>query len=150
MPSIASSPSSLPFRLSRRCNPLNTPAMYCGMQLFPTPHPKQRSLVCMGASNAASTSTSAPEEPPSANPSSNRSHETDYVIIGSGIGGLCCAALLARYGYAVTVLESHYLPGGAAHSFDIQVRMACSWGMLLAAAVAIFQPHPPTNAGLPI
>eukprot|EP00884_Botryococcus_braunii_P008504 jgi/Botrbrau1/17655/Bobra.0166s0083.1 len=44
--------------------------------------------------------------------------ETDVVIIGSGIGGLCCGALLARYGYRVTVCESHYLPGGAAHSFE--------------------------------
>eukprot|EP00882_Tetradesmus_deserticola_P013524 GHRQ01014357.1.p1 GENE.GHRQ01014357.1~~GHRQ01014357.1.p1 ORF type:complete len:420 (+),score=78.47 GHRQ01014357.1:84-1343(+) len=49
----------------------------------------------------------------------NRSHDTDYVVIGSGIGGLCCGALLARYGYRVTVVESHYLPGGAAHSFQV-------------------------------
>ena len=33
--------------------------------------------------------------------------------------GLCCAGLLARYGYRVTVVESHYLPGGAAHSFEV-------------------------------
>jgi len=39
-------------------------------------------------------------------------------IIGSGIGGLCCGALLARYGYGVTVCESHVVPGGAAHSFE--------------------------------
>ncbi|PRW44458.1 carotene isomerase [Chlorella sorokiniana] len=58
-------------------------------------------------------------QPPAAS-SRDRSHETDVVIIGSGIGGLCCAALLARYGYSVTVLESHYLAGGAAHSFEIQ------------------------------
>ncbi|CAG9460320.1 unnamed protein product [Pedinophyceae sp. YPF-701] len=44
--------------------------------------------------------------------------ETDYVVIGSGFGGLCCAALLAKYGNSVTVLESHYLPGGCAHSFE--------------------------------
>lgn len=44
--------------------------------------------------------------------------ETDYVVVGSGIGGLCCAALLARYGQKVTVCEAHYLPGGAAQSFD--------------------------------
>ncbi|ELR98164.1 NAD(P)/FAD-dependent oxidoreductase [Gloeocapsa sp. PCC 73106] len=43
---------------------------------------------------------------------------TDVVIIGSGVGGLCCGALLARYGYGVTVCESHSLPGGAAHSFE--------------------------------
>ncbi|EFJ44494.1 hypothetical protein VOLCADRAFT_64714 [Volvox carteri f. nagariensis] len=49
----------------------------------------------------------------------NRSHETDFVVIGSGIGGLCCAALLAKYGYKVTVCESHYLAGGAAHSFEV-------------------------------
>jgi len=45
--------------------------------------------------------------------------EVDYVVIGSGIGGLSCAALLGYYGYSVTVLESHYLPGGCAHSFTL-------------------------------
>ncbi len=43
--------------------------------------------------------------------------QTDVVIIGSGIGGLCCAALLAHYGLQVTVCESHTLVGGAAHGF---------------------------------
>eukprot|EP01035_Chromulina_nebulosa_P004156 gene4156-5679_t len=43
---------------------------------------------------------------------------SDYVVIGSGIGGLSCAALLSYYGYSVTVLESHYLPGGVAHTFE--------------------------------
>jgi ribulose 1,5-bisphosphate synthetase/thiazole synthase len=37
-------------------------------------------------------------------------HEADYVVIGSGIGGLSAAALLSYYGYSVIVLESHYLP----------------------------------------
>ncbi len=47
------------------------------------------------------------------------SHEaTDVVVIGSGIGGLSCAALLARYGFDVTVCESHSIPGGAAHAFE--------------------------------
>lgn len=44
----------------------------------------------------------------------------DVVVIGSGIGGLCCAALLARYGFEVVVCESHNLPGGAAHAFQRQ------------------------------
>ncbi|MGB3300738.1 MAG: NAD(P)/FAD-dependent oxidoreductase [Phormidesmis sp.] len=43
---------------------------------------------------------------------------TDFVIIGSGIGGLCCAALLAHYGKKVIVCESHTLLGGAAHGFE--------------------------------
>ena len=46
------------------------------------------------------------------------SKTVDVVVIGSGIGGLCCAALLAKYGYRVTVCESHSIAGGAAHSFE--------------------------------
>ncbi|MFQ4138220.1 phytoene desaturase family protein [Nodosilinea sp. PGN35] len=42
----------------------------------------------------------------------------DVIIVGSGIGGLCCGALLARYGYSVTVCESHTIAGGAAHGFE--------------------------------
>jgi phytoene dehydrogenase-like protein len=42
------------------------------------------------------------------------------VIIGSGVGGLCCGGILARYGEDVLVLESHDIPGGAAHSFDVK------------------------------
>ncbi|MFB2922617.1 phytoene desaturase family protein [Aerosakkonema funiforme] len=43
---------------------------------------------------------------------------TEVVVIGSGIGGLSCAAILARYGINVTVVESHSIAGGAAHSFE--------------------------------
>ncbi|KAF6167034.1 hypothetical protein GIB67_041289 [Kingdonia uniflora] len=46
--------------------------------------------------------------------------EADVIVIGSGIAGLCCAGLLARYQKDVIVLESHDLPGGAAHSFQIK------------------------------
>ncbi len=43
----------------------------------------------------------------------DRSHATDVVVIGSGIGGLSCAAMLSSaYGRDVTVLESHAIPGG--------------------------------------
>lgn len=47
-----------------------------------------------------------------------KDNQTDIVVIGSGIGGLSCAALLARYGLNVTVCESHSIPGGAAHAFE--------------------------------
>jgi carotene isomerase len=46
------------------------------------------------------------------------SDATDVVVIGTGIGGLSCAALLARYGLQVTACESHSAAGGAAHAFE--------------------------------
>ncbi len=44
----------------------------------------------------------------------------DIVVVGSGVSGLSCAALLARYGFNVIVCESHSIPGGAAHAFERQ------------------------------
>jgi phytoene dehydrogenase-like protein len=46
--------------------------------------------------------------------------KSDIVVIGSGVGGLSCAALLARYGFEVIVCESHAIAGGAAHGFERQ------------------------------
>jgi phytoene dehydrogenase-like protein len=40
------------------------------------------------------------------------------VIIGSGLGGLCCGAYLSKFGVPVTVVEQHDIPGGYATSFD--------------------------------
>jgi len=42
----------------------------------------------------------------------------DILVIGAGIGGLTTAALLARAGYSVLVLEGHIEPGGCASSFE--------------------------------
>ena len=45
-------------------------------------------------------------------------HSPDVIVVGSGIGGLCAANILSRvYKKRVLVLESHYIPGGCAHTF---------------------------------
>src|SRR5580658_7799581 len=42
----------------------------------------------------------------------------DAIVIGSGMGGLTAASLLARHaGQRVLVLERHYMPGGFTHVF---------------------------------
>ena len=43
--------------------------------------------------------------------------ETETIVIGSGLAGLSCAALLTHSGYNVTVLESHDTLGGCAHGW---------------------------------
>lgn len=42
----------------------------------------------------------------------------DALVIGSGIGGLSVAALLAKSGRKVLVLERHYVAGGFTHTFS--------------------------------
>ncbi len=44
--------------------------------------------------------------------------EYPTMIIGAGLGGLCCGAYLAREGVPVTIVEQHDIPGGYATAFD--------------------------------
>ena len=42
------------------------------------------------------------------------------IVIGGGIGGLSAAAILAKKGLDVTVLEAQVYPGGSAGTFHYQ------------------------------
>jgi len=44
--------------------------------------------------------------------------EYDVIIVGSGIGGLTCGALLSKRGYKILVLEQHHQVGGYCSSFE--------------------------------
>jgi all-trans-retinol 13,14-reductase len=46
-----------------------------------------------------------------------KDQQFDAIIIGSGLGGLTAAALLAKSKKKVLILEKHYVPGGFTHTF---------------------------------
>ena len=54
---------------------------------------------------------------PSARATDTPDNQWDALVIGSGLGGLSCAAAFARQGFKVLVLEQHHKPGGYATSF---------------------------------
>lgn len=64
----------------------------------------------------------------------------DVVVIGSGIGGLSCAALLTRLGRKVCVLEQHYTAGGFTHSYE---REGYEWDVGVHYIGEVHKPHAP-------
>ncbi len=62
----------------------------------------------------------------------------DVIVIGSGIGGLCCAALLTRLGRKVCVLEQHYTAGGFTHSYE---REGYEWDVGVHYVGEVHKPH---------
>lgn len=60
------------------------------------------------------------------------------VVIGSGIGGLSAAAILAKEGRRVLVLERHYTAGGFTHSFT---RRGYEWDVGIHYLGEVHRPH---------
>lgn len=48
----------------------------------------------------------------------NAKDKYDVIIIGAGMGGLTCGALLAKEGLSALVVEQHSIPGGCCTSFQ--------------------------------
>ncbi|MBW2244508.1 MAG: NAD(P)/FAD-dependent oxidoreductase [Deltaproteobacteria bacterium] len=46
--------------------------------------------------------------------------DLDAIVIGSGMSGLTCAAVLSRTGQRVLVVEQHYVVGGGSHMFQLR------------------------------
>ena len=65
----------------------------------------------------------------------------DTIVIGSGMGGMTTAAMLASFGERVLVLEQHYVPGGYTHMFK---RQGYSWDVGVH-AVGEVTPHTMTG-----
>jgi all-trans-retinol 13,14-reductase len=62
----------------------------------------------------------------------------DCIVIGSGIGGLCSAALQAKLGRRVCVLEQHYTAGGFTHSYE---RKGFEWDVGVHYIGEVHKPH---------
>jgi phytoene dehydrogenase-like protein len=63
------------------------------------------------------------------------------IVVGSGIGGLCCGALLSAHNVSVTLVESHSHLGGAAHAFPMN-GYSCDSGPSLWAGCAVPSTNP--------
>ncbi len=80
-------------------------------------------MACVAAASSLANWKFAGAAPP---PPSDNSY--DAIIVGAGLGGLSCAAHLARHGFKTLLLEQYRIPGGYATSFVREVvghRFSC-------------------------
>ncbi len=80
--------------------------------------PSSRALTLKGHLPSSPSSPLYSSSSSSSNISDEDVEETDVVVIGSGFGGLCCAALTSKYNLNTICVEAHDTAGGVAHSFS--------------------------------
>ncbi len=70
----------------------------------------------------------------------------DVAVIGAGIGGLSSAAILnSNYGIQTEVFESHYHPGGCAHSFPMKSKQGATYNFDAGPTILLGCSGPPYN-----
>jgi predicted NAD/FAD-binding protein len=78
---------------------------------------------------------------------SNMLEEVDVCIIGSGLGGLCAAAILnTLYDKTVAVYESHDVAGGCAHAFTRRSKSGVAFTFDSGLTILLGCSSPPLNA----
>ena len=96
---------------------MRTAVVLCSLQCAAALQPATTTRRTNAASGAPTTRRMTAT---SATSGAATSDEWDAVVVGSGIGGLSCAAILANAGKRVLVCEAHDRAGGVAHDYEVQ------------------------------
>ena len=87
-------------------------SLQCAAALQPTTTTRRMNAASGAPTTRRMTATSATS-------GAATSDDWDAIVVGSGIGGLSCAAILATAGKRVLVCEAHDRPGGVAHDYEV-------------------------------
>ena len=84
----------------------------------PTPFTRRHSWSTTTPFSASSLAAKIKSDDFPASDNDNNPPLVDVIVVGSGLAGLSCAALLSYCDKSTVVLESHDAPGGAAHTWE--------------------------------
>jgi hypothetical protein len=116
--SIAFAPASKQFAARRVSLASTTEDAATNKNVAQTEDTSRDKVMTFAYDMSVETKYEKPTYPGTGNGMSGDSGEYDVIVIGSGMGGLSCGAISAKYGDKVLVLESHIKCGGSAHTFS--------------------------------